>query len=79
MAPVIVAPIGLFALSAYFVLLTFAFITIFFRIGLFVRSFTSCKDISISFGQRILWTAAATSVTFRGKIPWQHTRKDPFR
>ncbi|GJL71569.1 MAG: hypothetical protein NMNS01_07680 [Nitrosomonas sp.] len=43
MAPVIVAPIGLFALAAYFVLLTFAFITIFFRIGLFVRSFPAVK------------------------------------
>lgn len=44
-------------MAAYFVLLTSAFVAISYRIGLFVRSFTSRKDISIRFGQKILWTA----------------------
>lgn len=71
MVTVIGVPIGLVTMAAYFVLLTLAFVAISYRIGLFIRSFSSRKDIAISFGQRILWTTTGIlTLTVVGLVPF---------
>lgn len=70
MVTVIGMPIGLVAVAAYFILLAFAFVAISFRIGLFVRRYTSHKDISNSSGQRILWTTTGIlTIVVVGLVP----------
>jgi len=56
MATVIGVPIGLVAVACYFVLLTMAFAAISYCVGLFVRGFSSHKDISTGLGSRIFST-----------------------
>lgn len=71
MATVIGAPIGLVTMASYFVLLTLAFVTISYRIGLFVRGFSSHKDIPTSLGPRILWTTAGIlTLVIVGLVPF---------
>ncbi len=71
MATVIGTPIALITLAAYFVLLTLAFITISYCIGMFVRGFSSRKGVPTSLGSRIRCTATGILVlVIAGLIPF---------